>query len=203
MPGQCMNMRCVLVVTTIVAMLGAAAAGGSDLEAERDFLAKAKVAMKAIQQNVKDDKILSPIAKGTIEEATGSNGGSYLTIGVSTPESWPNLPSKPKNLDRGYGRLRIDVYANQREKLPITPFMPPPGCFWGTTYLIVPNTPARILVETMTSDPAAQRRLVDLAIKELNNAGITARLEVPEKQDIAPGPVKTSPPAGQPADVRP
>jgi hypothetical protein len=203
MRGQCFNLRCVLVVAAIVAMQGATAASGSDLEAERDFLAKAKVAMKAIQENVKDDKILSPIAKGTIEEGMGSNGESYLTIGVSTPESWPNFPSKPKNLDRGYGRLRIDVYANQREKLPITPFMPPPGCFWGTTYLIVPNTPARILVETTTSDPAAQRRLVDLAIKEFSSAGITARLEVPDKEDIAPCPVKTSPPAGQSSDIRP
>ena len=113
------------------------------------------------------------------------------------------LPFETKNLG-SWLRLAEDRRVCQSaQKLPGTPFMPPPGCYSGASYLVVPNTPARILVETTTSDPEAQRRLVDLAVKELNNAGITARLEVPEKEGTAPGPVKTSPPAGQPADVRP
>ncbi len=182
----------VAAVFASMGVLGATAADGPAHAAGRDFLAKAATALKAVQEGVTDDKILGPLKKAKIEKGEG-----YLTIATDTAESWPNFPSKSRNLARpvrGYGRLRIDAYADFFKGPPGTPFIPPPGCHYGSTDLVVPGTSAKIMIETTTSDPGAQRRLVNLVVKELGKAGITARPSDPESVDSFPRP----PAAGTP-----
>ena len=183
----------------IVAIVAAAFAGAGVLHgvaaespvqvAGQDFLAKATVALKAVQTKVKDDKILGPLTNAKVEEGKDyQTGNGYLTVFTKTPESWPNFPSKPHNLARGYGSLRLDVYAELPKELSWTPIMPPPGCYCGRTYLVVPETQAKIVIWTTTSDPEAQRRLVNMIVKELGNTGIVARPSDPEKVDSVPRP---------------
>jgi hypothetical protein len=141
----------------------------------QDFLAKATLALKAVQAAVKDDKILGPLAKAELKQDQGS-----VTIRTETLESWPNFPSKPRNLERGFGWLRLEVNAELPKLLPGTPFFPPPGCHYGSTWLAVPGTQAKILVESTTSDSGAHRRLVELVAKELTAASIATRPNDPE-----------------------
>ena len=177
-----MRIIAIVMVTFVTAAAFHRAVAESPADAgAKDFLARAYTALKAVQAMVGEDKILAPLTKAKIEE--GSGGQGYLTINTETPESWPNFPSKPRNLARGYGRLRIDVYAELPQVLPCTPFLPPRGCHYGSTYLIVPETSSKILVETTTSDPEAQHRLVGLIVKELGKAGITVRPDAAGKLD--------------------
>ena len=165
-----------------------------------DFLAKATVALNGIQAKIRNDKILCPLATAKVEEGKDyQTGKGYLTIFTKTSESWPGFPSKNGPRYRGFGQLRIDVYAELPKELPSCPFIPPAGCYVGSTYLVVPDTQSKIIVDSMTSDPAAQRRLVNVVAKELNNAGIAARPNDPEKIDSVPRPSTTPPPPSVPA----
>jgi hypothetical protein len=157
----------------------------------REFLAKAAAAVKSVQEKVKDDKILQPLENAKIKQHEGS-----LSVQADTRESWPNFPSKPRNLARGYGRLWLSVCADLPTTPTGTPFVPPPGCYAGSTWLVVPRTSSKILVSTTTSDPEAQRRLVDLVVKALGESGITACPADPEKVDSFPRPA-AKPPPGQ------
>ena len=151
-----------------------------------ELLAKAAVALKAVQARVKEDRILGPLSTAK------PDGPKSVELSTTTSESWEDFPTKsptkPLGTTRGHGRLRISVYANLPGELPGTPFMPPKGCYWGSTYLLVPGTSAKVLVETVTSDPKAQRRLANMVIEELRKVGIPAQAKDDSKLDSFPQP---------------
>jgi hypothetical protein len=149
-----------------------------------ELLGKAAEAVKAVQTRVKEDRILGPLSTAKPH----ADGPKSVELSTTTPESWADFPTKAGGTTRGHGRLRISVYANLPGELPCTPFMPPKGCYWGSTYLLVPGTSAKVLIETVTSDPEAQRRLVKVVVQELAKVSITAHAKDDAKLDSVPEP---------------
>lgn len=205
-----------------VALRGSAGEPSRPTQPERDFLARAAGAIQAVQARAKTDVTLHPFAEAKLER--GENPmvmpeapildkgmptfrahvakGRFVVFSVKTAEVWDGFPTKvpygaaPRV--RGHGYLTIGVYENLPGKLACTPFMPPQGCYGGSTYLSIPGTPAKVHVDTLTSDRKANQRLVDMVVEELAKVGIRA---VPPKNDMEPQPVTSLGPS--PAIVPP
>lgn len=189
---------------------------------EEDFLAKAAGAFKAVQARVKADAILRPLAEAKVETRGSASlwndgrpmfalyevKGKVVAFSAETPEVF-ELPNKvAKGPVPGHGRLAITIYENLPGSAAILcPFMPPPGCYLGRTHLSVPGTPAKVLVDTLTSDRGAHRRLVEMTIEELAKVGVTAKAKVgenPENVDSVGDPLPQPPSNGaQPGTLQP
>lgn len=119
-----------------------------------------------------------PLDKGEPSFVACAVKGKFIAISVETAETWDGFPAKtPHGASppaRRHGLMSIGVYENLPGRLAGAPFLPPPGCYRGNTYLSVPGTPAKVVVDTLTSDRKANQRLVDMVVEELAKVGIKA-----------------------------
>ena len=143
----------------------------------RGFLPKAASAMKAVQGRVKDDPALKPLAEAKPER---NDANVPKSIGLSI-----------------HGRLRIDAILSS-EMTPGTPLVPPKGCWYGNTRLRIPGKPGMVLIETVTGDSTAQRRLVHMMVGELANWGVNAHVEDDKNIDSHGQPIDQPPAVAPP-----
>jgi hypothetical protein len=187
------RVACVVAVVVLLALIVWSRQNGVT-----DFLTGAARAFEAVQVRARADAILRPLSnaklergenpmvtsetpildKGVASFVTRTAKGKFVAISVETSETWDGIATKaPQGAAprvQGHGRLSLGAYENLPGTLAGTPFMPPPGCYCGETYLSVPGIPAKVVVKTVTSDRTANQRLVGMMVEELAKVGITA-----------------------------
>lgn len=190
--------RLAMVGVVLLAIISSSACGGEPTKTDKNYLARAARALEAVQVRVKTDAILRPLSNAKLERGENpmvmsetppldkgepsftarTAKGKFVVISVETAETWDGFPTKAPHGTpppvRRQGHLSIGVYENLPGRLAGTPFLPPPGCYRGNTYLSVPGTPAKVVVDTLTSDRKANQRLVDMVVEELAKVGIKA-----------------------------
>jgi hypothetical protein len=154
---------------------------------EEDFIVRAAGVIEAVQARVKEDPILGPLA-GAVPKSNQASWRSrllgvpdkdsnrYVCVRTETPEAWDDFPTKslrgPAPRVHGHGWLSIEFSERPSRGMPACPFVPPRGCYYGSTQLSIPGSPAEAYVDTLSSDRQAHRRLINILTEESAKMGI-------------------------------
>ena len=182
---------------------------------EEDFIVRSAAILEAVQEQVKDDPILKPLVRGRripypppVRVLGYLNRGS-IRVDAETPDVFrdPYRREDDTVSIHGWLRLGFDESYVWDPRWCATHLIPPAGDWGGETGLAVQGTKGGVYVGTLTHDPRAHRRLVDLVIAESAKRGWTLKpgphSSLDSRNSDPAGPVPPALPPGVKCSVTP
>jgi hypothetical protein len=142
------------------------------------FLAISRGVLSDLFDAVHHDAALSPTADPEVG-VNRTDEGAPLSAWAEyrTKDEWTDLPSKfAPGRTTGYGRVSVWLGARRDAELPgFTPLDPPKGCFMQRTVWSGDGPVVKVVIYSMTGDPAAHERLLGIVRAELLKREVTVQ----------------------------